>query len=66
MKARSPVTYVVGRERDERRRDFPGDLISTGTPDGVGSVKPGDVTTLGSEPPPGTLEIAIRARASGA
>jgi len=41
---------------------YPGDLIYTGTPDGVGPVKPGDVITLSSEPPLGTLEIAVRAR----
>ena len=42
----------------------PGDLIYTGTPDGVGPVKAGDVITLTSAPVLGTLEIAVRARAS--
>jgi 2-keto-4-pentenoate hydratase/2-oxohepta-3-ene-1,7-dioic acid hydratase in catechol pathway len=45
---------------------FPGDLIYTGTPEGVGPVKPGDVITLSSEPPLGTLEISVRARTPGA
>lgn len=41
---------------------YPGDLIYTGTPDGVGPVKPGDVITVTSAAPLGTLEIAVRAR----
>jgi 2-keto-4-pentenoate hydratase/2-oxohepta-3-ene-1,7-dioic acid hydratase in catechol pathway len=45
---------------------YPGDLIYTGTPEGVGPVKPGDVITLSSEAPLGTLEIAVRARTPGA
>ena len=45
---------------------YPGDLIYTGTPEGVGPVKAGDVITLSSEAPLGTLEIAVRARTPGA
>jgi len=45
---------------------YPGDLIYTGTPDGVGPVKPGDVITVASGAPLGTLEIAVRARTPGA
>jgi 2-keto-4-pentenoate hydratase/2-oxohepta-3-ene-1,7-dioic acid hydratase in catechol pathway len=45
---------------------YPGDLIYTGTPDGVGPVKPGDVITVTSGAPLGTLEIAVRARTPGA
>lgn len=40
----------------------PGDLIYTGTPDGVGPVKAGDVIEVTSAPCLGTLEIAVRAR----
>jgi 2,4-didehydro-3-deoxy-L-rhamnonate hydrolase len=42
---------------------YPGDLIYTGTPDGVGPVKPGDVITVTSAAPLGALEVAVRARA---
>lgn len=45
---------------------YPGDLIYTGTPEGVGPVKAGDVITLSSEAPLGILEIAVRARTPGA
>ncbi len=41
---------------------FPGDLIYTGTPDGVGPVKAGDVIEVTSAPCLGTLRIAVRAR----
>jgi 2-keto-4-pentenoate hydratase/2-oxohepta-3-ene-1,7-dioic acid hydratase in catechol pathway len=44
---------------------YPGDLIYTGTPDGVGPVKPGDVITVTSGAPLGTLDIAVRARTPG-
>jgi 2,4-diketo-3-deoxy-L-fuconate hydrolase len=40
----------------------PGDLIYTGTPDGVGPVKAGDVIRVTSATSLGTLEIAVRAR----
>lgn len=40
----------------------PGDLIYTGTPDGVGPVKPGDVIKVTSAPCLGALEIAVRGR----
>jgi 2,4-diketo-3-deoxy-L-fuconate hydrolase len=40
----------------------PGDLIFTGTPDGVGPVKAGDVIRVSSAACLGTLEIAVRAR----
>lgn len=41
---------------------YPGDLIYTGTPEGVGPVKAGDVIVLTSAAPLGSLEIAVRAR----
>jgi len=44
---------------------YPGDLIYTGTPDGVGPVKPGDLITVTSAAPLGTLEITVRARTPG-
>jgi len=41
---------------------YPGDLIYTGTPDGVGPVKAGDMILVTSGAPLGTLEVAVRAR----
>ncbi len=41
---------------------YPGDVIYTGTPDGVGPVKAGDVIKVTSAPCLGVLEIAVRAR----
>jgi 2,4-didehydro-3-deoxy-L-rhamnonate hydrolase len=41
---------------------YPGDLIYTGTPEGVGPVKAGDMIVLTSAAPLGSLEIAVRAR----
>jgi len=43
----------------EQYRLFPGDLIFTGTPAGVGPVQPGDVVTASVEAV-GTLEIRIK------
>jgi 2-keto-4-pentenoate hydratase/2-oxohepta-3-ene-1,7-dioic acid hydratase in catechol pathway len=40
---------------------YPGDLIYTGTPEGVGPVKPGDTIVCRSSPVLGELEIAVRA-----
>jgi 2-keto-4-pentenoate hydratase/2-oxohepta-3-ene-1,7-dioic acid hydratase in catechol pathway len=40
---------------------YPGDLIYTGTPEGVGPVKPGDVIVCRSSPVLGKLKIAVRA-----
>ncbi len=45
---------------------YPGDLIYTGTPDGVGPVNPGDVIKVSSAAPLGTLEVAVRARTAPA
>jgi 2,4-didehydro-3-deoxy-L-rhamnonate hydrolase len=46
---------------------YPGDLIYTGTPEGVGPVKPGDIIICRSSPVLGELKIAVRAHAmSGA
>ena len=42
---------------------YPGDLIYTGTPDGVGPVKAGDSIKVTSVPCLGTLQIEIRSRA---
>ncbi|MFY9837390.1 MAG: fumarylacetoacetate hydrolase family protein [Xanthobacteraceae bacterium] len=39
----------------------PGDLIYTGTPEGVGPVKPGDTIVCRSSPVLGELKIAVRA-----
>lgn len=39
---------------------YPGDLIYTGTPEGVGPVKPGDVIVCRSAPALGELAIAVR------
>jgi 2-keto-4-pentenoate hydratase/2-oxohepta-3-ene-1,7-dioic acid hydratase in catechol pathway len=41
---------------------YPGDLIYTGTPDGVGPVMAGDVIRVTSATSLGALEIAVRAR----
>jgi 2,4-didehydro-3-deoxy-L-rhamnonate hydrolase len=40
---------------------YPGDLIYTGTPEGVGPVKPGDILVCRSSPVLGELKIAVRA-----
>jgi 2,4-didehydro-3-deoxy-L-rhamnonate hydrolase len=40
---------------------YPGDLIYTGTPEGVGPVKPGDMIVCRSSPALGELKIAVRA-----
>ena len=46
---------------------YPGDLIYTGTPEGVGPVKPGDIIVCRSSPVLGELKIAVRGHeASGA
>lgn len=45
---------------------YPGDLIYTGTPDGVGPVKAGDLIEVSSAPCLGTLRIAVRARSVSA
>jgi 2,4-didehydro-3-deoxy-L-rhamnonate hydrolase len=46
---------------------YPGDLIYTGTPEGVGPVKPGDVIVCRSSPVLGELKITVRGHdASGA
>ena len=46
---------------------YPGDLIYTGTPEGVGPVKPGDTIVCQSSPVLGELKITVRAHdASGA
>jgi 2,4-diketo-3-deoxy-L-fuconate hydrolase len=43
----------------------PGDVYYTGTPEGVGPVKPGDTVTCTSAPVLGELKIAVRAHAAG-
>jgi 2,4-diketo-3-deoxy-L-fuconate hydrolase len=43
---------------------YPGDVFYTGTPSGVGPVKPGDVITLES-PPIGTMTVPVRAHVRG-
>src|SRR5215470_28244 len=46
---------------------YPGDLIYTGTPEGVGPIKPGDTIVCRSSPVLGELKVAVRAHdASGA
>ncbi|MGB6536240.1 MAG: fumarylacetoacetate hydrolase family protein [Xanthobacteraceae bacterium] len=45
---------------------YPGDLIYTGTPDGVSPVQPGDVIVCRSAPALGVLEVSVRAHAIGA
>jgi 2-keto-4-pentenoate hydratase/2-oxohepta-3-ene-1,7-dioic acid hydratase in catechol pathway len=44
----------------------PGDLVYTGTPEGVGPVKPGDVVVCRSAPALGELKIDVRAHEIGA
>lgn len=44
---------------------YPGDLLYTGTPDGVGPVKPGDVIICRSSPVLGELKIDVRAHQAG-
>jgi 2-keto-4-pentenoate hydratase/2-oxohepta-3-ene-1,7-dioic acid hydratase in catechol pathway len=44
---------------------YPGDLVYTGTPDGVSPVKPGDVIVCRSAPVLGELKINVRAHESG-
>jgi 2-keto-4-pentenoate hydratase/2-oxohepta-3-ene-1,7-dioic acid hydratase in catechol pathway len=44
---------------------YPGDLLYTGTPEGVGPVKPGDVILCRSAPALGELKIAVRAHQAG-
>lgn len=43
----------------------PGDILFTGTPEGVGPVKPGDVVRVNSVPALGELRIAVRAHTIG-
>jgi 2-keto-4-pentenoate hydratase/2-oxohepta-3-ene-1,7-dioic acid hydratase in catechol pathway len=45
---------------------YPGDLLYTGTPDGVGPVKPGDVIVCRSAPALGELKIEVRAHQAAA
>jgi 2-keto-4-pentenoate hydratase/2-oxohepta-3-ene-1,7-dioic acid hydratase in catechol pathway len=45
---------------------YPGDLLYTGTPEGVGPVKPGDVIVCRSAPVLGELKINVRAHEIGA
>jgi 2,4-didehydro-3-deoxy-L-rhamnonate hydrolase len=45
---------------------YPGDLVYTGTPEGVNPVKPGDVIVCRSAPVLGELTIAVRAHEAGA
>jgi 2,4-didehydro-3-deoxy-L-rhamnonate hydrolase len=44
---------------------YPGDLLYTGTPEGVGPVKPGDVIVCRSAPALGELSIEVRAHELG-
>src|SRR3984885_5965915 len=44
---------------------YPGDLLYTGTPEGVSPVKPGDVIVCRSSPVLGELKIAVRAHDVG-
>src|SRR5580693_1243628 len=44
---------------------YPGDLLYTGTPEGVGPVKPGDVIVCRSAPALGELKIDVRAHDAG-
>ena len=44
---------------------YPGDLVYTGTPDGVGPVKPGDVIVCRSAPVLGELKISVRDHEAG-
>lgn len=43
---------------------YPGDVFYTGTPSGVGPVKPGDVVTVES-PPIGAMTVPVRAHVNG-
>jgi len=43
---------------------YPGDIYYTGTPEGVGPVKPGDVIRARSVPALGELRIVVRAHGS--
>jgi 2-keto-4-pentenoate hydratase/2-oxohepta-3-ene-1,7-dioic acid hydratase in catechol pathway len=45
---------------------YPGDLVYTGTPEGVSPVKPGDVIVCRSSPVLGELKIDVRAHQIGA
>jgi len=45
---------------------YPGDLLYTGTPEGVSPVKPGDVIVCRSSPALGELKIAVGAHELGA
>jgi 2,4-didehydro-3-deoxy-L-rhamnonate hydrolase len=44
---------------------YPGDLVYTGTPEGVSPVKPGDVIVCRSSPALGELKITVRAHELG-
>src|SRR5271170_5142416 len=44
---------------------YPGDLVYTGTPEGVGPVKPGDVIVCRSSPVLGELTVKVRAHEIG-
>jgi 2-keto-4-pentenoate hydratase/2-oxohepta-3-ene-1,7-dioic acid hydratase in catechol pathway len=44
---------------------YPGDLVYTGTPDGVSPVKPGDVIVCRSSPALGELKVNVRAHEIG-
>src|ERR1700733_7101308 len=44
---------------------YPGDLVYTGTPEGVSPVRPGDVIVCRSSPVLGELKIAVRAHEPG-
>jgi len=44
---------------------YPGDLLYTGTPEGVSPVKPGDIIVCRSSPVLGELKIAVRAHELG-
>ncbi len=44
---------------------YPGDLVYTGTPEGVSPVKAGDVIICRSSPALGELKIAVRAHEAG-
>ena len=43
---------------------YPGDLVYTGTPEGVGPIRPGDTIVCRSSPLFGELKIAVRAHAT--
>ena len=59
------ATLVCGFEQiaylSTRITLYPGDLYYTGTPEGVGPVKPGDTVTMKSLPQLGELSIKVRA-----